>query len=747
VIQDALIGSVAISGRGGLVGTLSADGAGLPGSVAIDGSLSDLVFRTSGPVQRIGFEVWVAGVRVPESDFMAGSFTVDQSMDSHVQTAAFSLALRSPEGRFGNPLDFHGPAFGLAKVDVYGLLRTSSGGRRIPLILNGTAHQVQRKESGGRQEPYQIVDSMGRYDHLTVTLSIPAGAGLTRDAIASRIARQIGIPAITFETCSPVFRIAEYVDADPIRAMQALFDVEGRTAFLTPESVLVNPSWEIAAGELPVWTFRERDIIAGSLDASTPTEVVTDVTLTSTAQVLRSPEEEVGSQPRVTTVTVEALYQPLTVVYVQNSGCSLSALTPPPDSPRIIPISVTTATTESRGGEVVTEETLTEGYKIPEATRYIYAAAGARHCITPVYLLTGADPAGNGTEPAYLAHDETWQKRTYSVTRHYFDDPAFLGPPSTPGSADAPWGNHFMGSPQSTGRRLGKITETSDWYLIGAALKQAVPGTTWEAIDPIVGVETRGDGRGAAAHEESFQVITRQVEVLESTANGYLRSTSVYEFGWSPGVGNAYWYQGTGPAALPQEAFSLLKKTATENVPTGDENSYLQVETTIDYTGNSSPATKTIRNVGAPPAIDVLPSSKPDPAVYDSPEEAKAAMVARNSETRTIVAHVVSEALEEYHPKRIVKTSASDAETADELAAVARRTIALSAAIPVTFQVPFNPTLRLAQVGRIVNRPMGVDATGRITNLRHAVTSRGPSTTTVTILKLPPTAASSASSS
>lgn len=736
MIFGGLEGALTVAGRGELYGTLSADGAGLDGSATIDGGLADIINRTFGPVQRIGVEIRVGGVAVPASEIL-GAVTVDHAMDSHAQSGTFSIGLRNPDGYFGNPLDTHAPAFGTSPIDIYGKFWTASGDRLIPILTNGVVHSFSRKTSGGRQESYAILDGVGRVDHLTVTLSIPAGSGLRRDEIAQRIANQLGIDETLFAACGQVYRVVEYVDADPVRAWQTLMDVEGRSIFMVPDGYLVNPSWG-ASGEGPLWTWAERDIIAGGMDDQGPSDVVTDVTLTGTQQILHDPQEATGgSGTKSTTITVSSLYQPVSAAYIQAGDCSVTALSAVPDDQRIQVISKTVSSTESRGGEVVTEETITESWRITEATRYVFASRGARNCRTPIFLLTGADPAGNGTEAAYAEQNEAFRETAKTVVRHFFDSPQFLGPGSTPGSDQAPWGNHFLGTQQSRGVRLGKITETWGWYLVGASLKQAVPNTTWEAINPIVGVETRGDGRGAVGHEETYMVTAREVEVIEVTPDNYIKSTAVYTFGWSAGTGNAYWYQGSGPAAQAEETFQLLKKVQTDNVPTGSEDSFVQVETTIDFTGNASPTTKTTRNVGAPPAVDILPSSLPDPSIYANPEQAKTARIARNTETQTIQAQVVSAELEAYHPKREVKTTAGDAETPEELQAMARRTIALSAANRPTFDVAFNPALRIGQVGRVIHRPLGVDATGRIFALRHNVQRRGPSTTSVTILQMP----------
>ena len=738
MIVAELLGSAEIWGRPEILGSVSVDGVGFDGSVDVDGSLADVLFRTTGPVQRVGIEVYVDGVLIPARE-LVGPVTVDQSMDSHEQAAGFTLALRNPDGYFGNPLDTHGAAFGTASVDVYGLFWTPGGDRRIPLLTNGVAHSVGRKTSGGRQEPYTVVDAMGRVDHLTVTLSIPAGAGLRRDEIAGRIAAQLGIEAVTFAPCGQVYRVAEFVDADPIRALQGLFDVEGRVFFLKADGALVNPSLGLAPGQGPLWTFTERDILKESLQADGPSEVVTDITLTGTEQILHPADEApaAGSETTPNEVTIEDLYQVVEAAYTQGGGGTLTPRTSFPD-PREQIVSRTRTLTEKRGGEVVTELSVTESFRMTERTRYVYAGGGVRNFIPGVFLLADADPAGGGSEPAYEDSTQLFRETAQTLVRHYFDDPQYLGPPSTPGSAQAPWGNHFQGTPQSTGVRLGKITEAYGWYLPAAALKAQVPGTTWEAVDPIVGVETRGDGRAAVGHAESYMLTSREVEIITVTPDKYVKSTAVYTFGWFAGVGNAYWYQGSGPAAQAQESFRLLRKTQTDNIPTTDESGYYQVETVIDYTGNAAPVTKTTRNVGAPPAVDILPSALPDPSVFDTPEQAKAAMIARNTETRTILARVVSEDLEAYHPKRIVKTSVAEAETAQELQDVGRRTIALSAANTVTFGTPFNPALRLADPARVVHRPLGVDATGVIHTLRHSV-ARPPaqSTTTVTILQMP----------
>jgi hypothetical protein len=663
------------------------------GTLEVDGSTSDAAVPRAGTVQEVGLEVEVSGAAVPLGELLG--VEVDRDWSRPTQSWGFSMPLAESAARFGSPYDRVGPGMGKQEVDVFGTYRTATGVHRFPLIRGGIVDNSQRRAGAGAYvEQFSGGDKGARRDRRNVTLVLPAGHGLYRDRIIRDVYALAGETAFRLERMRQAYKEVQLVDSAAPDLPAELAATEGRALYYDRAGALTNPKIGVRGNKPILLTLEEGDLLLiADVESSHPGDVVTDVTLTGTEQVVREPEEACGLETHPPQeVVIFGPYTPWHATYSQGSGCGLTDLDPlllplPDDTP----ISRTRTTIVERCGVVVMEMVEVFGWKRIETARYQYGAAGALNCRGGVFL--DADAMVNGSEPAFaqsFERPDILLSRT--VTRHFYDKPGF-----------GFTGNHLVTDPEhklvtgsgTTGYRLGSVTTTDAWRHVRKALKVRVPGTSWEEVDPTNGLLVTGNGEGVAEASESFGRIGKQVEVVDTDAKGYIDSETVYDQGFALRPGNGYQFAGGDTFASQTEVFGLRGWRVNAYLSKAGEAGHKFVSVPYFYDGTTAkaqPGTIEDRD-GARPAVDrIQPEGEDafDPTLFETDEEREAARNARPTESRQIKVRMSAPSLLATHEPREVKTSLSWAENIVDLAEAAAHIILLSCRHAILFTTAAN---------------------------------------------------------
>lgn len=695
------------------------------GTLEVDGTTSDAMVPRAGTVQEVGLEVDVNGLAVPLAEVL--SIEVDRDWSRPTQSWGFSMPLAESAARFGSPYDRVGPGMGKQEVDVSGVCRTSTGTHRFPLIRGGLVDNSQRRAgAAGYVEQFNGGDKGARRDRRNVTLVLPPGHGLYRDRIIRDVYALAGETAFRLERMRQAHKEVQLVDAAAPDLPAELAATEGRALFYDRSGALTNPKIGIRGNKPILLTLEEGDLLLiADVESSHPGDVITDVTLTGTEQVVREPEEACGLETKPPQeVVIFGLYTPWHATYSQGSGCALTdldpVLVPLPDD---TPISRTRTTIVERCGVVVMEVVEVFGWKRIETARYQYGAAGALNCRGGVFL--DSDATVNGSEPAFAQSFERPDiLLSRSVTRHYYDKAGF-------GFS----GNHLTTDSEhklvtragTTGYRLGSVTTTDAWYQIRKALKVAVPGTPWEEIDPTNGLLVTGSGEGVAEASEVFRRVGKQVEVVDSDADGYIEAEIVYDYGYTLRPGTGYQFAGGDTFASQTEAFGLRGWQQTSYLSVLGEGGHVAVTTQFVYDGTSPKVAggqKESRD-GARPAVDrIQPEGEDafDPVLFETDEEREEARNARPTESRQIKVRMSAPSLLATHEPREIKTSLPWAENIEDLAEAAAHIIRQSCRHAIVFTTPPNFALKEGDWIRLRCRGngMGIDHEVEIQAARYS---------------------------
>ncbi|HEX9641945.1 MAG TPA: hypothetical protein VGB13_11605, partial [Candidatus Krumholzibacteria bacterium] len=662
-----------------------------------------------------------------------GGLSVERDVHRTMQTWAFQVPVSADGvGYFGSPFARVGPAIGKQDVDVYGTYRTATGVHRYPLIRYGLCDSSGRSSGpDGHLESFEGTDVGGRRDRKTVTLVIPAGHGLPAEGVVRRLMALAGETRFRLEACARMDKEVPAVDANPVGLSAEIMEAKSRALLWDRDGNLVNPKLGARNGRPIQAVLEERDLIAAAtVQLQSPGDVVTEVTLTGTQQVTRTAEEQCGHESVPTEITVEAPYLPWHAAFSQSGACTLTPLSPAAGLAEVQPISVTRNIVERRCGVVLSETVEVWAWKRIEAARYLFTS-GVRSCRV-VYL--DADGTINGSEPAFVESSERWRLISRTVKRHYYNQAGYGNAPSGTGE---PWADAFsveggtfidgveQNPPPKRGYRLGSITDSYGWYQVRRALKEAIPATPWEEIDPSDGLAL-GNGEGVVAATESFMQTGREVEVIDSTDDGYLEAVRLYRYGFMRRPGNSFQYADGSESAQETENFGLtgLDQT-TYAMPRGAESSHSFVSTRFAFDGAAARLIESQSGnaEGAPPPADRIPAEGEaafDPTLFETPEESEAARTARATEAQQIKVRMTAPELLTTHESREVKTSSSWAETLEELAEEAARIILQSAAHGVLFSTPANFQLAEGHWIRLRCRPIGVDHDVEIQSVRYS---------------------------
>lgn len=718
-------GSLTVYGRPAAVGTLQAISTETPPilTLSVDGAGSLLAQPSAGTLVICGIEVYIGGRLVP-LDKMLGPWSVKLTIEAgqNLQEWSFSTVLEGGIGIFGSPYESLGCAFGSQSVDIVGVYLTDTGPARYPLISGGIGDSTSRVGSmtEGYYETHQGTCALGRFDGIPVTLIVPEGSGEQRDQIIMEAFNLVGRP-ITFGLSGMhvVHKELQFVDAMPIAVAQDLADVESRRVVMNPRGELVNPLATARFGYQVAARFEERHLVAASSHTSIDHEaVITDVTLVSSQTIVQpagTPDSGRHSSPPIES----KIYGPLAIgnaAYVQNPDGTLAALTGGGDILQEDALKLRTVTqTESQYGVVVRQITYAELWKWRQAARYEWEGGGVLAAISGAYLDSTATP--HGAEPAYGEPTARWRRDTDSEQLTFWDTDDLAGPVGH--GALEPWGfllaGNFGAGTARTGRKLGSISIKRGWYLPRLAVKQAIAGTSWEAVAPIVGRKILASGDGVGDGAETYQDLQWTVEALEGDELGRLHVQTTWTLGYVRPVGGAWWFQSTGPAAAEAETWGVVSQEVVTYAPISS-GLHNQFKVTFDGAG---------RVIGNPESVDV---AGPPPAIEQIQRpQVGADGTLTTSTNQQIKVNVVAGSLEAAgHLKKKAKTSVTYPESIDELADVGIGIIEQSAAGQHDFTTSANFQLWPGMWVHLTYRPNGIDHDMQIETMVHSGTATPP---------------------
>jgi hypothetical protein len=724
IIESSVYGFAEVAGTAQTTAAVSIDS---PGAPFVHLSIEGLAYlavqpRTLDTIE-VGAEIYVGGRMIPLGR-MTGTLTVNRSLGTHMQAAQFTLKKdEEGAGLFGESFQFFGPGTGRDPIDIVGVYRVRGETHRFPLLTGGVVNNITHggNPQSGFTETYSIGDRAAAIDKQTVTLKLAAGSGYDRAEIIAMLAALLGITDLDLEACGRVDKIREWVDADFFRSGAALLEPTGRALLFDVRGRLANPRIGRPEGP-PRYHITETDLLAGQ-DApiTTPCDLVTEVTLTTTQQVTAPPEQSKGRDSIFIGPTfVREAYAPAQAAYSQNGDGTLSPLPWPAAAPQVIEVSERSSVTETLDGYTVAERSTEKSWRQIEAPRYQFGLDGERSAIGGAYVGGDADPAGGDSAPAYAEIAEQWRVTKETATFHFYDAVGYQGVSST-----EPWGNHFLGSigGSLSGFKLGTISEIREFYAPRTALRERVIGQSWEDTPPRFGVKVLGGG-DAVLEPEAFRVTSRVVQTLETSRDkGTLLRSKTYTYGWAaiPRSTGTFQFNSGTVAELADEAFQLIKTETVEYVKGR------KISTVIDYSkGRATPVSED--EPSAP--------SEAVPRIKSYTPAAPDAVTANPRNTQPVKVIYVAAELEDLVPPGLMRTDAAFAESTEELEFMARHEVAVMAANDFTIPVLANFDLREGDAilydcpqQRVFSEKLQVH------EVAHAIRFGGTATTTITAKK------------
>ena len=409
--------------------SLSLDVAALAGA-------ADQLDPTRGPgivtqVLEIGLSGTSAGVpfELTDHEDTADGIEVDRGL---TDKTTWSLKAAASSGRWipwalGYEVAFGGaPPPGLARINVAANYGRGVGAFTVPLVTGGLATSSSRGLSrSGHGISLSGFGPEARYDRKRVTLQLPPNHGLTHGAIARLLATEAGVPGASNQIDGSIgfalTRALDMVEEELWTALEDVllgcgyvprFDESGALVAVQRAPVAISrPDVVIVAGRL-LGEEIESALVEGNAEVVTCVRVEgvrpvipenqADGTTTE-VQVVRN--YQLGFLPRGAyfSQTTSAL-TPLSPNYDGEGIGNTNAFLEPTDpitgvsSGRVLKDMVIIIKTKS-GGCLLTEETLTCGWKAPEAGRYSFVGDvdGTTEGVSGVYIYEAGATFGDSS--------------------------------------------------------------------------------------------------------------------------------------------------------------------------------------------------------------------------------------------------------------------------------------------------------------------------------------------------------------
>lgn len=718
--------------------------------VTYDGSLALAAYPGAAHQHLAGLRVTIDGETLPLARVLPGA-TVTRTLGEGCSWS-LPLLLRGdwPE-RFaypaGRPEGYLGPPPGGAEIDIDGLYMTATGLKATRLITGGVVENCS--EVIGELDTYALngTDADGRIDRRKINLTLPPGHGLTRAAVAGRIAALLGVDDYAFAAAGRMDKRVQAVEADGLALMADILLPAGRVPQRAADGTLYDPERVVRGGGYDVILTEANLLRAGGLGRTSTTDGPTRIVVTGERQVTRD------GCGRVTIMRfVEAVeeYTRKEAAFRQTAAGVLTAQTPT-QFPQLQVVSRVTTVEERECDRLISSRVITQEMHSPSAYRYELDTDGSHKAWSTYWIFEPGAVADDGAL-AYAWPVERFVTTGDVLTVYHYDADGF---------------------------ETGSTVTTRGWHQRRTPVKEQAPQVTvpWEEEPYIVDVPVLGNGEGVFDRVETYfgpyhgvarnaatnwvpQVGAGTVSVVgavgvkrETVAvgiqrqyaddgttllGGFKRREITTAEGWlaRPVVGGPYYYAADGgtesidsverfwPSGLPV----IVRTERVEYIPEAGDGSHGQFSAARDHDGkriNGEPDQHESGLEGYLPAAERATPLEPDAA--DFPDGAGASP--RESQPIECDHRVNAPAsLREPWTDTI-----SDAwvETQAEACRLAADEASLRWAFRVTATIPIAFPLREGMRVLIVDRPSGTFWPVHVKSVVHTIPERGVLATTV----------------
>lgn len=644
--------------------------------------------------------------------------------------------------RFPSPLQSLGSPLGTADVTIRGVYFHPDVGRiTVPLITNGLATSC-RLEGQGDASFLTIEGGCGflRWEERLVDrFVVPPGHGLTRGALARKLATAEGMTGLVLWEGTRSFRELQVVGEPLLRALQEIADADDMTLRMDELDKLVALPQVDVDGRVS-WTLREADLLFDApfgIDASL--DGPTRIDIAGTEQVLREEEEGEGIRSYETWEEVESPYEPRFAVAKQNSDGTIAASGTVGSGEQVqITSRIRTKITKD-GDTIIDEEVEAFTFYSPEVWRYELDATpeGVDGGDYLTYNTRGyfydSGVAKNDNAPMYAWERERLVPAGLQKTHHDFNE---------------------------AGYRVETTTTKHGYTVIQFAIKQRPnPGATFEATNCLT-VPVLGNGQAVAEDGTSLSgafipgehytgqyapalestllvgveatLLEREVETNEVTEDGFITAIRRKRFAWDQlegGAANFLYGDGTFRQKVKYEF--VLVESADELYQSKDDQA--SKVTVSRGKGGKLISIRRERLSGFLPRADQKQSIAPAPETFENEDEAEFAANASRTEQRPILYDLKSTALESRRLRRDAREEFQLAENEEDLARRAVTIIRLESAAAADFVLPCNWLLRPGQRAHVRRTELDVDHDVHVIDVEHSRGGAGDAiVTTVT---------------
>lgn len=607
-------------------------------TLAVFTDLTDLIdsIVASSGVQRVGWRVRVAGVRVPDEDLLDEDLEVSSSIDRSIQVGRFdtvALGGSSFLGAFGA-----GAALpGLKAIDFAFAYATPTGTEfEEKLLTGGIAIQSERSISvSSILDETQVGDRNALFADVPVDFRLRPGSRMLRNEVVRRILVAAGIPASELAISGMRGRMSKAVDAtgaDAFALAGAICEVEGGRLMREPGGQLVVAYERPEREQGPIrWHFKPSDIVAAvngsreSIEVTPAPDAWTEVSLRGTKQV-ESDQQSCGS----VTVPLESsnvsVFAPVKMPRQQAAGGSKvmtdTGGSDPVVAKRIRSRTVTLVTKECE--EVVATRTELFRYFLRKQARYQRTGTNAAAPINNHFLCyVDDDDTGHG-RASVVERLARWSVVTES---REFDDEGLL---------------------------VLEQREVQSWYNPRRAQKERTDqGDAWDLQDAnTANVWDLGDGQYVTFAVDQFILVERRT-VKYTNVDGYMRSReqSTRTYARVPGFTHLYH---DGEFGQVQETF-LETERITETWEALSESVVRYTRLVEGIGGELVDFEPGSTSLGQPPAAVRRSDAAPKVEGDLSEDDLEDAVAASRFESQEIRASCSAPGLETVRPRKVLR--------------------------------------------------------------------------------------------
>jgi hypothetical protein len=692
--------------------------------VTVDAAASEAARPRADREQLLSpWPVTIGGVPLPASRRLPGA-TLEESLEAG-SVFSFAVPRRGSEPDefvepLGHPLNWLGVPGGKRAVNVDVEYLTPTGRKAVRVLTDGILDVSQGDTD---QRGFVALSAAARYDRQQVTLQFPPGHNQQRGTVVRRIAEAAGWPSarVAISGGERMTKALVLAQAAAAESMILVLEPELRVPMVDRGGRLIALDYAATSERRLDWVFTAEDLLSGvgSFGDSENADSPTRLTLTSQAQVTR---DECGQRVEYQVIDSYAVREIRGARYTQGVGTgTVSPVTWKGLPAELRHVERRVIVREFDCETLAAEETVAWGWYSPEMARYEQDATGAVGDYYFGYIYDD-DPGS----PLYYWPAERWVPVSWDRVQHVYDARGFL---TTSVSRAGRW--QINPAPAQHRNTSGQTWEAEDFEVApmladGTVIEPAIAGPEARPVaegwdGPQLVYDERPEIEGAVApsvlhrikvdfpyhalrivwdHSNSSWSAVAEINTASNTVtDGFLVAEEAVRQAWDlyeSGTG-LYRYSDGRVSAQSGYEFQVRGTERTSYAASGESN-HAEYFARFDEQGRQVEGRSESGIAGYLTAATRRTDITPDPSIYDDPEEAAAALLARRDETQAIEAIVTSPALELVKERWDAGPVVVEyAETAEELERVGRHRLIWEAAPEVRFALPLNVMVRPGQ--------------------------------------------------